>query len=142
MTCIQATLLTLLAVAYAMGQNEDLDGVAATGPEKLPAPPPSPLDECDPEMIGFELITGNVFSAPGNVLDSIPGTLMLTDCLETCQGNESCQSVNYETGLCVLFSANADILPGNNIDHILLLSLIKSASFDVTFTEDYLEGVW
>ncbi|KAG5888987.1 hypothetical protein JTB14_013292 [Gonioctena quinquepunctata] len=63
-------------------------------------------------MIGFELITGNVFSAPGNVLDSIPGTLMLTDCLETCQGNESCQSVNYETGLCVLFSSNADVLPG------------------------------
>nr|CAH7728312.1 unnamed protein product [Callosobruchus chinensis] len=86
--------------------------------EKLRAPPPSAsaaaLDECDPEMIGFELITGNVFSAPGNVIDSIPGTLMLTDCLETCQGNESCQSVNYETGLCVLFSANADIMPGKS----------------------------
>lgn len=37
---------------------------------------------------------------------------MLTDCLETCQGNESCQSVNYETGLCVLFGSNADVLPG------------------------------
>lgn len=94
-----------------------------SAPEKLPAPPPSPLDDCDPEMIGFELITGNVFSAPGNVLDSIPGTLMLTDCLETCQGNESCQSVNYETGLCVLFSSNADALPG------------KSFSFLKTFVE-------
>ncbi|XP_037816602.1 uncharacterized protein LOC119606991, partial [Lucilia sericata] len=53
-----------------------------------------------------------VFSAPGKLLDSLPGTLMLTDCLEACQGNETCQAVNYETGLCVLFSANADQLPG------------------------------
>ncbi|KNC29461.1 hypothetical protein FF38_13310 [Lucilia cuprina] len=52
-----------------------------------------------------------VFSAPGKLLDSLPGTLMLTDCLEACQGNETCQAVNYETGLCVLFSANADQLP-------------------------------
>lgn len=37
---------------------------------------------------------------------------MLTDCLEACQANESCGAVNYETGLCVLFSANADKLPG------------------------------
>lgn len=93
-------------------QNEDTESEVITAPEKLPAPPPGPLDDCDPEMIGFELITGYVFSAPGNVLDSIPGTLMLTDCLETCQGNDSCQAVNYETGLCVLFSSNADYLPG------------------------------
>jgi hypothetical protein len=37
---------------------------------------------------------------------------MLTDCLEQCQANETCSSVNYETGLCVLFSSNADKLPG------------------------------
>lgn len=37
---------------------------------------------------------------------------MLTDCLEACQANESCGAVNYETGLCVLFSSNADKLPG------------------------------
>ncbi|XP_028134661.1 uncharacterized protein LOC114329670 [Diabrotica virgifera virgifera] len=93
-------------------QTVDSETEIINTPEKAAPPPPSPLDDCDPEMIGFELITGNVFSAPGNVLDSIPGTLMLTDCLETCQGNESCQSVNYETGLCVLFSSNADSLPG------------------------------
>lgn len=74
----------------------------------------SSSDQCDSDMMGFELITGNVFSAPGNVLDSIPGTLMLTDCLETCQGNELCQSINYETGLCVLFSSTADLLPGKH----------------------------
>lgn len=53
-----------------------------------------------------------VFSAPETMLDSIPGTLMLTDCLEQCQSNDSCSSVNYETGLCILFSSNADKLPG------------------------------
>ncbi|XP_059621103.1 uncharacterized protein LOC132264798 [Phlebotomus argentipes] len=69
-------------------------------------------DECDPDMIGFEIITGYVFSAPGKLLDSIPGTLMFTDCLEACQSNDSCNSVNYETGLCVLFASTADKLPG------------------------------
>ncbi|XP_037944045.1 uncharacterized protein LOC119676859 [Teleopsis dalmanni] len=53
-----------------------------------------------------------VFSAPDKLLDSMPGTLMLTDCLEACENNETCQSANYETGLCVLFTANADQLPG------------------------------
>lgn len=112
MSWIQATLLIVLVAYAANGQNSESEAETIDAPEKLPAPPPSPLDDCDPEMIGFELITGYVFSAPGNVLDSIPGTLMLTDCLETCQGNDSCQSVNYETGLCVLFSSNAEVLPG------------------------------
>lgn len=53
-----------------------------------------------------------VFSAPEKLMDSLPGTLMLTDCLETCRNNKTCQSVNYETGLCVFFSAHADQLPG------------------------------
>ncbi|XP_066251225.1 uncharacterized protein [Euwallacea similis] len=89
------------------------DSYVVSSPDRPSGPPgPSPMDECDPEMIGFELITGYVFSSPGNVIDSFPGTLMLTDCLDMCQGNESCQSVNYETGLCVLFGSNADVLPG------------------------------
>ncbi|XP_018565371.1 uncharacterized protein LOC108906544 [Anoplophora glabripennis] len=113
MTRIRTLLFALLAAAHTLAQKDDgSDSEVVSAPENLPVPPPSPLDDCDPEMIGFELITGNVFSAPSNVLDSIPGTLMLTDCLETCQGNESCQSVNYETGLCVLFSSNSDFLPG------------------------------
>jgi len=58
------------------------------------------------------LIWRYVFSAPDKLLDSMPGTLMLTDCLDACQTNESCQSVNYETGLCVLFSSNSDREPG------------------------------
>ncbi|CAH1134466.1 unnamed protein product [Ceutorhynchus assimilis] len=106
-------LVILLGISLTTCQ-EATDSEVIDAPEKLPSgvPPPSPLDDCDPEMVGFELITGYVFSSPGNVIDSIPGTLMLTDCLETCQGNESCQSVNYETGLCVLFGSNADVLPG------------------------------
>ncbi|XP_038104913.1 uncharacterized protein LOC6036502 [Culex quinquefasciatus] len=69
-------------------------------------------EDCDPDFVAFELVTGYVFSAPNKLLDSIPGTLMLTDCLEACQSNDSCSSVNYETGLCVLFSSNSDKLPG------------------------------
>lgn len=70
------------------------------------------VDDCEPDMIGFELVTGYVFTAPDDLLDSIPGTLMLTDCLEACQNNDTCHSVNYETGLCVMFSSNADKYPG------------------------------
>ncbi|XP_044762472.1 uncharacterized protein LOC123319521 [Coccinella septempunctata] len=108
---MKTILLLMLAIAYTIADEEDAESEVVEIPEK-PIGMASALDDCDPEMIGFELITGNVFSAPANVLDSIPGTLMLTDCLETCQGNDSCQSVNYETGLCVLFNSNADILPG------------------------------
>lgn len=72
------------------------------------------LQDCDADMTGFELVTGYVFTAPDDLLDSIPGTLMLTDCLEACHGNDTCYSVNYETGLCVMFSSNADAYPGKH----------------------------
>lgn len=49
---------------------------------------------------------------------------MLTDCLEACQNNESCSAVNYETGLCVLFSTTADKLPGNIQFFYLVLCFI------------------
>uniref|UniRef100_A0A0K8UC22 Cuticlin-1 n=1 Tax=Bactrocera latifrons TaxID=174628 RepID=A0A0K8UC22_BACLA len=79
-----------------------------------PAATLSPIEEdCDPDMIGFEIITGYVLSAPTKLLDTLPGILMLTDCLEACQANESCSAVNYETGLCVLFRTTADVLPGS-----------------------------
>lgn len=73
------------------------------------------LQDCDADMTGFELVTGYVFTAPDDLLDSIPGTLMLTDCLEACHANDTCFSVNYETGLCVMFSSNADAYPGNYV---------------------------
>ncbi|XP_016951794.1 uncharacterized protein LOC108025726 [Drosophila biarmipes] len=85
-----------------------------------PAPMASPSgssssvdEDCEPDMIGFELITGYVLSAPSKQLETLPGTLMLTDCLEACQANESCSAVNYETGLCVMFRSTADQLPGS-----------------------------
>lgn len=67
-----------------------------------------------------------MFSAPETMLDSIPGTLMLTDCLEQCQTNDSCSSVNYETGLCILFSSNADKLPGKLSTHTTRHSISTS----------------
>ena len=65
-------------------------------------------DECPDEQISFEMVTGYVYTAPADMLDSQPGTLMLTDCIDTCRRNSSCKSINYETGLCVLFASNAD----------------------------------
>ena len=67
------------------------------------------------------------------MLDSIPGTLMLTDCLEQCQSNDSCSSVNYETGLCILFSSNADKLPGKFFVGIIMEQWILH---DHSSTED------
>ncbi|KAH8383570.1 hypothetical protein KR009_009342 [Drosophila setifemur] len=84
------------------------------GPPAMALPSSSSADEdCEPDMIGFELITGYVLSAPSKQLETLPGTLMLTDCLEACQANESCSAVNYETGLCVMFRSTADQLPGS-----------------------------
>lgn len=92
------------------------------------------LQDCDADMTGFELVTGYVFTAPDDLLDSIPGTLMLTDCLEACHGNDTCYSVNYETGLCVMFSSNADAYPGkhqlyNNIRRYLRRKVILQKIF-------------
>ena len=62
----------------------------------------------------FELITGYVYTAPDDMLDSRPGTLMLTDCIELCRRNSTCKSANFETGLCVLFGSSAEEYPGES----------------------------
>jgi len=69
-------------------------------------------EDCPAEFVSFEVVTGYVYTAPADMLDSQPGTLMLTDCIDTCRGNSSCKSINYETGLCVLFSSSADEAAG------------------------------
>ncbi|XP_044582779.1 uncharacterized protein LOC123263825 isoform X2 [Cotesia glomerata] len=97
--------IPLSSTPPAVSEPSGVSGPDYTGPS-------AGSDECDSEMVGFELVTGYVYTAPTNMLESIPGILMLTDCLETCQANDSCQAVNYETGLCVLFSSNADNNPG------------------------------
>ncbi len=68
--------------------------------------------DCAPEDVSFEIVTGYVYTAPSDMLDSQPGSLMLTQCIETCARNESCKAINYETGLCVMFSSNADETDG------------------------------
>jgi len=60
----------------------------------------------------FELVTGFVFTSPNSILDTKPGVLKLEECIEACNLNSTCLSVNYETGLCVLFSSSADQTPG------------------------------
>ena len=67
---------------------------------------------CDEKDTHFELVTGYVYTAPDDMLDSRPGTLMLTDCIELCRRNATCKSANFETGLCVLFGSSAQDFPG------------------------------
>ena len=73
------------------------------------------VSACPDADIRFELITGYVFTAPDDMLDSRPGTLMLTDCIELCKRNSTCRSANFETGLCVLFGSSADGYPGKKL---------------------------
>ena len=104
---------------------------------------------CEPDNVSFEMVTGSysqthiktwikqclfisgyVYSAPADMLDSQPGTLMLTDCIDTCRRNESCRSINYETGLCVLFSSNVDDDGGKKITRFwskLVFATIRNA---------------
>ena len=93
-----------------------------TGPSFAATSPAAAGLNCPEDSVTFELITGYVYSAPADMLDSQPGTLMLTDCIQTCRQNASCQSINYETGLCVLFSSNADSTPGIHYIHSFLLA--------------------
>ncbi|KPM06312.1 Zona pellucida-like and PAN domain containing protein [Sarcoptes scabiei] len=41
----------------------------------------------------------------------IPGVLHLAECLDHCRQNQTCSSLNFETGLCVLLSSSARQLP-------------------------------
>ena len=80
---------------------------------------------CDDKDTHFELVTGYVYTAPDDMLDSRPGTLMLTDCIELCRRNSTCKSANFETGLCVLFGSSAQNFPGKKIFTISrLVSLV------------------
>ena len=48
--------------------------------------------------LGLGLVNNFVFQT---------GVFDLVSCLSKCQGDPQCQSVNYETGLCVTFSSSA-----------------------------------
>ena len=62
-----------------------------------------------------------VFTAPEDILDSRPGTLMLTDCIDLCLSNSTCRAANFETGLCVLFSSSAQQYPGQGAPNSLVI---------------------
>ncbi|XP_022919452.1 uncharacterized protein [Onthophagus taurus] len=108
---LRYVLLATIVIVVVHGQNESAEHEISSGETMAPSPEPGPIESCDQDMIGFELITGYVFSAPPNAMSTF-NTVMLTDCLEMCAGNDSCQAVNFETGLCILFNTNAEVLPG------------------------------
>ena len=61
------------------------------------------------------LFAGYVFTAPDSILNTHPGMFHLEECVDQCAKETKCLAVNYETGLCVLFSASADFNPGKII---------------------------
>jgi hypothetical protein len=71
--------------------------------------------DCRPEDVHFEMITGYVYSAPGEIMETNPGVLLLRDCLEQCRLNDLCRAINFETGLCVLFAGSYADQPGTGI---------------------------
>lgn len=60
--------------------------------------------ECPHGLTSFELVTGYVLTSPSDSVTMVPGILQLSDCIERCQKNSTCKSLNFETGLCVLLS--------------------------------------
>jgi hypothetical protein len=72
--------------------------------------------ECRPEDVHFEMITGYVYSAPGEIIATSPGILLLRDCLEQCRINDLCRAINFETGLCVLFAGSHADQPGTEVN--------------------------
>jgi hypothetical protein len=68
--------------------------------------------DCRQEDVHFEMMTGYVYSAPGEIMVTSPGVLLLRDCLEQCRRNDTCHAINFETGLCVLFANSYTDQPG------------------------------
>lgn len=96
-----------LAIPAILGQRFDLNSLRQAAVNQAQAG-----FACAEKDTHFELITGYVYTAPDDMLDSRPGTLMLTDCIELCKRNSTCKSANFETGLCVLFGSSAEEFPG------------------------------
>lgn len=75
---------------------------------------------CPVEDATFELITGWMYSAPQDILETRAGTLQLAECVEACKQNLSCQAVNFETGLCVLFKSQVGDKSGIQLSLLFL----------------------
>lgn len=70
-----------------------------------------------------------LLSSSDNMIEAVP-LLMLSECLEQCRQNASCHSINYETGLCVLFTSHADKLPGKAIILQLHIFALESLTME------------
>jgi len=89
---------------------------------------------CPAEDATFELVTGWMYSAPHDILETRAGTLQLAECVEACKLNLSCQAVNFETGLCVLFKSQVGEKSGKqqffqtplSLKYFLLLCMLMS----------------
>ena len=66
---------------------------------------------CPSGYKSFELTTGHVYSASQDETLSTAPALQLTECISKCASNDACRAVNFETGLCVLFSSSANERP-------------------------------
>ena len=82
------------------------------------------VTNCPPVDSTFELVTGWMYSSPSDILETKAGTLQLAECLNACRQNQSCQAVNFETGLCVLFRSQAADRAGEIERDLYLDSLI------------------
>lgn len=58
-------------------------------------------------MTGYVFQPDKIKGQTESQVDYVPATFELTDCLRKCYENEKCQSVNFETGLCILFKSSA-----------------------------------
>ena len=66
------------------------------------------LENCNTDDISFELMTGFVLQSPEDIIDTRPDTLQLAECIDQCRKNDTCRSLNFETGLCVLFKSSVN----------------------------------
>jgi len=76
------------------------------------------VQNCPVEDSTFELVTGWMYSAPQDILETRAGTLQLAECIDACKSNLSCLAINFETGLCVLFRSQVGEKSGISIGFI------------------------
>ena len=79
--------------------------------------------ECPNGDIGFELITGFVYSSADDIIESNIGALHMNECVQQCRKSPACKALNFETGLCVLFKTAAG---SNSCEYIIVISKIIS----------------
>jgi hypothetical protein len=103
--------------------GREIDGEPQQKPVFRPATVARNLN-CPAEMQAFELVTGSTMrldvdtrKSNGQLADPtivLKETRMLkhADCLAKCKADAECQSVNYETGLCVMLRENAEARNG------------------------------